>query len=226
MKLLKDYTIDELAALTDEQANALAELEVAERGLPYAAKPEEVVVKAEYIEPALTAYQVGSLLFVNEADALAAAKAPQYKEANLHYDWQNKFAELDEEPPKVVRGLWYSRSQAIERKAAISDTKARKADYEAAAKAYEEYATGVQRVKDEVWSAIYEAQRQVARIKNAKAQHERFLQMAGGDAVIAKRFFVNAFKGQDDLLEAVLGWGWNVEAASATVAPVSTPVEA
>jgi hypothetical protein len=214
MKFLKDYTQAELAVITDAEAAHLVELEIAQKGIPVAIRPTEKQIITETITPEIIGYEVGGLIFVNEADAIAVTTMPIYHET-YDGDYYNRFLEQQTEPEKLQRVAKYSRAQAFEHRATIRDRKNRAEDTKKDGEAWGNYCKAVQDVKDQVWSAIYDAQRTVNKIQQAKTEFERFVVLAEGNQEIAKRFFTNAFCGKDDLIEAVLGAGWDKEAAEA-----------
>ena len=77
--------------------------------------------------------------------------------------------------------------------------------FKAANKAYCEYQQQIDTFQHEVLGAVSNACRVVYQRQQAQAAYDHYLDLANGDKNIATKFFRDAFRGQFDILNHILG---------------------
>lgn len=213
MKLLEEMTFEELAGLNPDQLEKLVQLEVANEGVKFASRPEELQMKRLPIERSERGFKVGDAIFERQEDAEIVAKMPRLKEGySWDYGHSNRWLEVADEA-KVETVFYFKKSDITANRSAIRQHAEDKEITTKALEAWEKYENAITNVRDSVFSKYWSAQRKVANINAAKAKLEEFKTLADGNEETAKRFFIKALAGNEEMLVAVLGENWNAEAA-------------
>lgn len=203
MKRLEELSQLELGLLDDEQAKALIDLEVAHAGL----RPEMPPVKPTSIQLERTevAYEVGGLLFKNRDEAEGVCETVPL--LRCQYDWNLGYSKEWLEPftPTVVPKRFLRKDQVEAHREELIGLKIQEDVYQAQKKKYDAYVAARGSIERQVWDAIREGHRYRAELEYAKRQLERYKELAEGDEKIARKFFLEAYKDDADIVSNVLG---------------------
>jgi hypothetical protein len=204
MKRYTEMSHAELVAMDDEGVEKLIELEVAHEGIVPAERPTEPLIEDAGIERKDIAYKVGSMMFRNREDAEAVAKmhiVDDHYDYGIGYDWKwLKVVKVD-----VTEERFYLKDDVARVKDALVDLERRKKRYESEDSAWDKYVSKTTKIRTKVWAAVNDAQDFERKLELARKTLEKHTALADGDEKIARRFFVNAYRNQYDVLEHVLG---------------------
>jgi len=205
MKRYEEYEATELQALSDDQIVALIELEIAYAGIRPVFKMDPPSLEDVHITPTVTAYKVGERYFQNEDDAIEVARKTffkldyDYQGAGYDYKWLEPVLDTD-----VSKCIYYHKEDVMRVKEALTDNNRKREEFEKQNKEYNEFLKTTTAIRQEVWSTVNEARKVVAEIEHAKLIFQKHLGLAEGNEDIAKNFFRAAYKGRQDIIDAVL----------------------
>jgi len=205
VKRFDDLSDPDVLGLTDDQVKRWVDIECAVAGVPLL-PAEPVKPLAVDFSTDLTGYEVGSFVF---ADADAAAKVLTLLKSVKVY--QSEYCNA----PGYKRVLKPNNDIAIEAKPFFSpehwDTvKADAANaarlenaYNEATRAYAKVVEARKRIVNDINARVEEVhQREQARLR-IKSDYDRYLDLAGGNEEIAKRFLNNAWANEPERVKEV-----------------------
>lgn len=194
-----DYSDAELLDMTPEQVDTLIDLECAYLGLPLLTK-EPTLVTFVSPETDVVIYEVGGLDFFNADDAQKILTTIQTcklsKEGYTGSRVANKVEPLNPgayDYPSIKSKHLFSEARWNEVKSEATAAAKLKADYESEKEAYKKLVDQRQEAADSVTEHIASIRANRRRLAEAEGYKKRYLELAGGDLVVAERFFQNAF---------------------------------
>jgi len=204
MKFFSEMTDVELLALTSEQIDDLAKLELVKEGspLPYA-KPE--VPKLEDFTPqaACELYEINGAHFQSKEDALAAKEALA-KAVNVEHEYMpGSIPNLKIVPDQGFSPTYITDISVVKifSKAVAKNVKehlTNKDKMEKPVKEWEKVATEFSDKRAAISEAIYEAMRRQREQAERGIYMEECLRLADNDKMIAQRFFLKRYPEQMD----------------------------
>jgi hypothetical protein len=204
MKRYTDLSMEELNALTTDEIQMFVDIEVACAGIQMVIKPLPIEVSRIAIVPTISAYSVKGVIVEDLEVAKVLQNAVVYT-ANYNYpDYDRKY--LDEKKdPGIETHQFYRKEELDQVKSQVTAAKEAETDYKAASKVYCEYQQQTDAFQHEVLGAVANARQVVYQRQQAQIAYDHYLNLADGEALIAAKFFRDAFKGQVDVLNHVLG---------------------
>lgn len=204
MKRFSELTSEELVALEQEQIDLLIELEIAYAGIEPVIMPTKPTLEDLGIVKNDCYYQVGSMLFVKEEDALQVSGMDRVSEdydCNIGYNYRYTKPVIDSAVSKV---MYYKQEDITRVQPALARNKAKLNEYEPAMKAYNQYTKETSGIRQRVYSAISEARDLQEEIDLAKKQYDKYLVLADNNTEIAENFFRNTYKNKEYIIEKIL----------------------
>jgi hypothetical protein len=203
MKRYSEMTPEELVALTDDQVRRLIDIEIAFAAIKPVEVPVEPTLEAAGITASVIGYKVGELVFLDEKDARAVAALPVLKEA-YSYGISYNHRWLEPSECKVEKAAFYKQEDVLRIGSALKENESRRNVYDKQKSDYDEYLRKTTDISSGVWRAVKEARDKLAEIEAAKRAYQKYLGLADGDHQIARKFFQDAFKSYEELVETVL----------------------
>lgn len=199
MKLLNDYTGQEIENLTDEQVSKLIDLECAEEGVPFL-PPQPVKPEVPLPEPDLKLFGVPGtdLYFEFEADAVSVradlrSRKPVTVEREYMFGWNVGSVSWPRPITKLTDDIEVVRVHRRETLDKFKDQAARikeqTENYDADEKAFSKIAESRQRIADYVWKTVNKALSWKQKRNQLAEAFERYFNMAECDLAVALRFF-------------------------------------
>lgn len=198
MKDFDSLTHEEKAELTDEQINYYIDRECAERGIALLppggppVKPDKGVTADD-----LALFEVGGFYFISSADAHEVAEAINKAQSRVELNYisgpsYRKYAEPSTTLVQPARTT--ALSQELRAKlGSIIETQERAAkEYQEEKAAYDKIERNRKSVVDEIREAITTSRRRMARKSELAIKLSRYVELAGGDQLIAARFIRQA----------------------------------
>lgn len=204
MKRYDQYSKEELAVLTEEQINTLVDLEIAYAGVMPAERPTPPSYEDVKMNKSEAAYSVYGIYFKNQSDALAVSGMQVFRQDYDYAAGGYDYKYLRENTSNEVKTEFFYKKEDVKRfKDTLIQNKTLKDQYESDKKDYDKYFDSTSKIRTAVWEAYREACRFVNSVNNAKNMYDKYLQLAEGDKAIAKKFFLDAYKDNEDIVEAV-----------------------
>lgn len=207
MKLLVDYSQEELVNLTDDEKQTLFLLECAERGVPlpdtipaYMPSPDErddLKEDMTIFSIAIGRYSSDKAYFKSLEDAQEVVKLIKSKATHVDHDYRNDsskyfLSDKDVDEFSIETTKVYSQNKYNEVKEELSVYEKQKGVVDANNRRRSESMKKQEEVMTEIDNAIYEAQRVISRTAELKTLFDKYKKMANGDYDIAVRFLLNA----------------------------------
>lgn len=220
MKPFDDLSHEDLIALTDEQVAYYIDRECAENGVPLLPPTVPVAPEIASIEKRAIHYVIAGLRFADEQDArnveraIAATKSLRtVQHVGGQYSWSGPTFDVPEteDRPVVTIDRVFDAAGAAAQKAEDDAKATRKAAYETAKKEYDAAVSGRENVARSIRSAIASAWTLENRRQRLLSEYERYLPLANGDGLIAKRFLQRAHGDARDVLPHLFPDGWEDE---------------
>jgi hypothetical protein len=202
MKLLKDYTDQELIALTPEETNTLHLLELADRGIPLPdALPEFLQDPVEKLEwaPDSAVFVIGvdyhEICFTDRREAdeamtilqsSAVKAAYNYRDRRKVYHLSSKLEVTMEEQPAYSEKKWSELRTEIQ---AFNQNAAKVKENNKTRKNMQDQQDAV---ANEISNAIYYAQQRINAQGRLKSLFEKYMSMADNQHHVAVKFFLSA----------------------------------
>lgn len=204
MKRYTDLTMEELNALTDEEVQKFIDIEVAFAGIQMVTKPMPVETSRIVIVPTVTAYHVKGVLVEDLEVAKVLQGTVVFKENYNYPDYDRKY--LTEQTEASIETKQFFLQEELEKvKGQIMAAKEAETAYKAASKVYCEYQQQIDAFQQEVLDAVRNARQVMYQRQQAQVAYDRYLDLADGNEEIANKFFRDAFRGQADVLNYILG---------------------
>jgi hypothetical protein len=204
MKRYTDLTTEELANLSSEMIQKFIEIEVAFAGVKMMPKPLPYEPFNFQVKPAMKAYSVKGVLVASREVAEILQNAVVYKEQYNYPDYDHKY--LEEQTTREIDEREFYLKQDLEAvKSQVATTKKAEEEFRAANKLFCEYEQQTDAFKAEVLEVVNEARRIMDRQRQAQAAYDKYLNLADGNEIIAKKFFRDAFLSYPDMVEFILG---------------------
>lgn len=202
VKRFFDYDQESLAAMSPEQIKALIDIEVMCQAVEPVTKPEKVTLEDVGIKPTVEAFLVGDLVFLDYETAKSVATMSLWREA---YDWSigSQYAYLEEKPRRVETKFFFEEGVIKSRSEQLKAMKNTSSTYSAELKVYNEYLAKLEGISGEVWNAVNEANRWIAKVNCARETNANYVKLADGDTEVARKFFVNTFAASPHLIREI-----------------------
>lgn len=204
MKRFDEFTRSELAALTNEQVEALIDLECAHECAPISVEEPRRVVVPEIPEPDVTYYDVNGILFTSydEASRFVDYLGQQKSLCNTDYDLDDrgygKYKYISDDRPDefyVEPKKAYTRARYDE----LKDMLIRHANaVETNTKQHDEFkklCEARSKISTNVRRAVAEARDEKAEISRRAAIYKKYIELADGNETVAARFYIQHFGG-------------------------------
>lgn len=205
MKRFEELTDAEVRALSDDQVEYHIDLACAEAGVPLLPPPPGPAPEKPDAEPDVDVFSVGEMHFRTASDAEAARAAiatfPRY---DLVYNYTSPRYEKRVMPADDVLQVQCARHYSPERweqvRGALEAYDRAKKEQEQEMKEYREATRKRDAIAEDIRGRIAAAWAAERRRELLRGHFERYLQLAGGDAVVAARFLLNAYPDARDVL--------------------------
>ncbi len=198
MKNFEDLSHEEKANLTEDEVNYYIDLECAERGIALLPpggppiKPDKGMTADD-----LVLFEAGGQYFTDPADAGAVCATLNACKSRVVLNYisgpsYRKYAEPATDP--VTSGQSTALSQELRAKlSSLIEEQERAADeYKKAQQAYDSIVSKRRDVVDEIRGAIATSRRNMARKSELATKFSRYIELAGGDKLVAARFIRQA----------------------------------
>ncbi len=205
MQRIEELTQEELVALSEDEIQRFIEIKVADAGVMPTPLPVEITVESAGIIASERVYEVAGVLLRNKHDAEKVAVMEILKTA---YDWNISYTYkwLEQQTENAIKEVFYYKQEDIVRvKKVLVDSKAKKDAYKTQKDEYNEFLKKTGEMRANVWGVVNEAKSLQREIDLAKKTYEKHLDLADQDKQVAGKFFRDAYKGREDLIENVLG---------------------
>ena len=204
MKRYTDLTMEELNVLTDEEVQKFIDIEVAYAGIQMVPKPLPVEPLRLAIVPTESVYSVKGVIVQDFEVAEVLQTAVIFKASYNYPDYDHEYLE-EITDAGINTQQFYRKEDLGQVKNQVTAAKEAETAFKAASKAYCEYQQQIDAFQHEVLGAVSNACRVVYQQQQAQAAYDHYLDLANGDKNIATKFFRDAFKGQFDVLNHILG---------------------
>jgi hypothetical protein len=204
MQRYTDLNVEELELLTEAQIQKFIDIEIAFAGVQMVPKPLKTESFNFQIKPKASAFYVKGVLVADKKVAEVLQNAVVYRENYTYPDYDHKYLE-EQGDREIAEKEFYLKDDLAAVKSQIAASKKAQDEYNAANKIYCEYEQQVDAFQTEVLDAVNEARRLMGRRRQAQAAYDKYMDLADGDDIIACKFFLDAFAGQPDMIEYVLG---------------------
>jgi hypothetical protein len=210
MKLLADYSEDELVNLGDDEKQTMFLLECAERGVPlpdtiptYMQSPDERDdLKPDQVVYTVTSgrYSSDKWYFKTLEEAEAVATLIRQTAISISHDYRNSkstyYLGEGEITVDINTDPVYSANKYAQVKEEISIYEQRKDAVDRNNKRRSEIMSKQAEVMSEINDSVYEAEKNITRLGELKRIFEQYLRMANNDHEVAVRFLLNAHYGE------------------------------
>jgi hypothetical protein len=210
MKRYTEYGKGELASLTEEQVTVLIDIEIAEAGIKPVTQPKELSLSDAGITATEIFFQVSGggyrdeILVKTEEQARQIAAIPAFKKA-YDYNMGDKYSWAETNTITVSQVSLYKQEDVRRIAPLLQENKTKREKYNKENQEYQKYCDATANCRNSVWSAVSDDKEWVKETELAKRTWEKHLKLADGDRKVAERFFRNAYQGEDELIEVVLG---------------------
>lgn len=206
MKRYTDLTKDELADLTDEDLQRYIDIEIAYAGITPVIEPVPVPDFDPGIKPKVKAYEVCGIVVKDIKDAQTIAGMKTYSADYDYYGSGSNYKYLTERynRDEIKTIYFYEKDDVTRIKAQLKDRKDTVDHYNEMKGDWDKYQEKTSSCRSEVMTAYREAVHYQRRVEHGKQQYERYLKLAEGETSIANRFFSDAFKDDQEMLDAIL----------------------
>ncbi|TVM02839.1 MAG: hypothetical protein CV087_08260 [Candidatus Brocadia sp. WS118] len=201
MKTVDEYTAQELVELSSEELERLVDIEVMKSGIVL---PDVPTKPGDFkIEKTAAVWEIcnGSEVicaFPSEEIAqavLSASKGEFLKESYIYeIGYEFKFMEACKKAD-IVKRYVYDESDLRARAKKLKVSSSEKTIYENKKREYDEAFGKIQRLRDHVMSAYWQAMSDKENAEKIYRTFERYKQLSNGDSDIALGFLKNAFTG-------------------------------
>lgn len=217
-KPFDSLTHEELISLSDAEVNFYIDRECAEQGVPLLPPSPPVSPDIQIVPKTVAHYAVAGVRFLAESDARAvqavinSAKSRRTLQYLGTYRWSDPQHDApDTDEVQVTMDMVFDADGAARFKMETDQKADKKAAYDAAKKVYDQALTGRDNVAKGIRSTISSAWRLESRRQSLMSEYERYLPLANGDAVVAKRFLQRAHGDAREVLPDLFPEGWNDE---------------
>lgn len=201
MKTVDDFTPQELVKLTQEEIDLLVDIEVMKSGIvlpDVPTKPGDFKVEktAEVWEVCNGSEVICAFPSEEIAQAVLAASKGEFLRESYIYEigYEFKFMKICEKADIVKRYVYDETSLRANAKN-LKVSSSEKNEYENKKRAYDEAFGKIQRLRDHVMSAYWQAVTDKENAEKIYRTFEKYKQLSNGDSVIALGFLKNAFTG-------------------------------
>jgi hypothetical protein len=206
MKRLADYTNEELLALTEEQQKRLVELECAYQGIIITPDPILQPVPEINIEPTIEAYEIFGLIFLRSEEAVAVSKMAVMTTAR-NYNINSSKEWLEPKINNYNEGMkprkFYNKTDLDKVTNLIKAQSRIEKENETALKEYKTAHEAVEKIELALYYAIHLAKIEAEEMRRAKEVYAKHLDLAEGNATIAEKFFRDAYKGREGIINKI-----------------------
>lgn len=217
MKRAEEMEHKELLTLTDKDIDVLVEIEIAHAGIMPVECPAPPDLGSVGIAKDHIAYKVGGLLLVNREDAVTISAMPRlmenydYNGAGYSYKWLDPVTDC-----QVEESPYYRQADVVRVQEALMALKNKKDQYEAKKSDYDKFMKATGDCRNVVWDIIDRARGKEQDLALARRTYARHLELADDDTAIATKFFCDAYKNREDIIDSM---GFNLPTV------VEAPVE-
>lgn len=213
MKRFDKFTDEELLALEHEQIVRLIDLECAFDGVPLLPEEPPAEIAVEKPNPDQIVFEVGPWNFLDQmdADTILLAFNETTSRVDIEYasggEYSDKVAKAADPIRSVTSSLAYSQAHWDKYREALQSKGDILGRYKRERDEYDKIVECRQKVSVKIWNEIENARMMAATVKRLRAEYVKYLELADKDGAIADKFFMNAYRHQedDDILEKVLG---------------------
>lgn len=201
MKYITGMTHQEILALTDEEIERMIKVKMAEEGIKILSPPEEP--KYGVIQDADTSVFVSDITgfvgmhtFEGLEEILKIIMDVGY--SKVEYDYSNEINRVEDFPSyanpfTISTKKIYSSELYSKVKSTVSDNNKLKKIYEKELKDYEDNLSSAEWIREEVHGAVDKARRIQCEKEEMIRRYKEYLELAGGDQLIAMRFLKKAY---------------------------------
>ncbi len=200
-----DLDKEVLASLPHEGIEKYIDLEIAHAGILPVEKPEVPSLQTAGIAATSIGFECGGVIVRTMDDAKVLSGLSLVKE---QYDYTTGYSYKWLEPvtdTKITQVAFYEQVDVVRCKDVLTDLTRKKDQYEKTIRAYGEYLNRTGKIRNEVYAHVAEAVEQKRQIELAKKTYAKHLELAEGNADIARNFFVNAYKDKNEIIKEVIG---------------------
>lgn len=213
MKQFEDLTTDELVALTDKEINTYVDYQCAVEGIKLlpahpGKEPEKPQPKQlETMSYVLGIYTKDTQLASNLMKLIN--KSEIYKKEGYSSDGNIRFERLTPDGdsyyyPKIQTESAMSKDEYIRLKGEIDEWRKKVTIWRDANSEYKKIKEQRQDIQEEITNTIDQARSDVTKAENLLLKYNRYLDLAGGDEVIAKKFLEDAEHPTQDEMDKLL----------------------
>ncbi len=188
---------EEVAALTEEQIQAVIDYKCAEEGLKFVEQP--TVREWPVIEPDIEAFTVSGFHFLDRAEAEKVCDLVNSLQSRRDSEYVSYHSSAYErklvpaEPENVGRASFYSDTHYANKRALIKQTAREKEDYKKAQKEWESYDEARRAYAEEITNRVEQANAAVYEKNRIRADFARYVELAQGNKDIALNFLKKAY---------------------------------
>jgi hypothetical protein len=205
MKTFEELTHDEIVALDDIGVERFVEIAIAAEGIMPIDPPVPPSLEAEGIVRSVIGYQVGgSLVFANESDALQCAAMSLLEEK---YDYAIGYEHKYLAPiarPEVKKVVHFRQEDLSRIKDVLQRNKLKTEEFSRINSVYEKFLSKTSKIRNEIWETVNEHRRKERHLNSARATWRKYLDLADGDATVARRFFEKTYADDQEVILTVL----------------------
>lgn len=196
MKDFDELTLEEKAALTDEEVDRYCKIHAAEEGVPILG-PEPEPFTEEPIKPEKVLYEVGGFYFADWAEAdnvveLINRCRSLRKTEYVSYASYKKVDAPVNEPVSANKMAVYSQAQISSLKADIEGYHSRKKEADEAQREWRKDREAWNKVTSYITDSVGDARREMGVRSMRQTQFEEYVELAEGDTGKAWAFFTKA----------------------------------
>lgn len=207
MKRYTEYTKEELIELSSEKIQDLIDIEIAEAGIYPVMEPKMPDLGHYDIQKTINMYDVGGILFENISDAEAFMKMKRFR-SSYDYKIGTDIKWIEDEYDwnvSINHETFYDKKDVDRIKHVLKENSRITEEYNEKKKEYDEFNKVTSTIRSAVMTAVDQAWEWKYKVDHAKTMMDKYLRLSDGDEIIAQRFFRDAFKADEELVEAILG---------------------
>jgi len=194
-KAFDGMTDEAIVELTDSAIEAMIDYECAKQGVPLLKEPAPEAPKL--IPPDAQIFTLSELKFLNRSDAEKVRSfAETLSLTATGYDWTtgyNVYYLQAAEPLAISESRVFSADAYNQRRQELAEREARDKTYKKAKAKYDETATRREEIANPFTERISNARSAVAYKAQLQREFERYLELAKGDAEIARNFLAKVY---------------------------------
>ena len=204
MKRYNQLTNEELLKLQESDIDFLYDLELAHKGIIPVMRPDEPKLTELDNIPYTLVYESRGNVYTTKEDAMKVLELNVYERSYSDSIGEYNVYKLQEYNYGIKEHKNYDISSILSVRKIIDCNSALTKKYEDDLRKYKAFIKDTSSIRNEINDAISYAMVELSDLNNARKLYEKHLMLADGNVEIANKFFTDAYKDNQKIIDAII----------------------